>query len=167
MKSPNYPSAYPNKFDKTENIVVAEGKTVKIKFTAFNVESHSSCRYDWVQIIDGDSTVLLSKTCGTTIPAEIQSKTNNVRVIFHTDYSETRSGWKLTWSLASTGGGSNSGVVKSENYPSKYTNKLDKTYPVEVASGKRIKIRFHDIEIESHGSCAYDYVMIKVNERYS
>merc|ERR1712112_153377 len=161
LKSPNYPSEYPNKFDKTDNIEVAEGKTIKIKFTAFNVESHSSCRYDWVQIIDGDSTVLLSKTCGTTIPAEIRSKTNKVKVIFHTDHSETRSGWKLTWSLASTGGGSNSGVVKSENYPSKYPNKLDKTYPVEVASGKRIKITFNDIEIESHRRCAFDYVMIK------
>jgi len=161
LKSPNYPSSYPNKFDKTENIVVAEGKTVLIKFTAFDVESHSSCRYDYVGIIDGDSTVLLNKTCGTTIPAEIHSKTNWVKVIFHTDHSETRSGWKLTWSLTSTGGGVNSGVVKSENYPSKYTNKLDKTYPVEVASGKRIKISFDDFEIEPHYACFYDYVMIK------
>jgi len=161
LKSPNYPSEYPNEFYKREEIKVSEGKTIKIKFTAFHVESGPNCRYDWVQIIDGDSTVLLRKTCGTTIPAEIQSKTNIVRVIFHTDYSETRSGWKLTWSLVSTGGGANSGVVKSENYPSKYTNKLDKTYPVEVASGKRIKINFDDFEIESHRSCAYDYVMIK------
>jgi len=163
LKSPNYPSSYPNKLHKTENIVVSEGKTVKIKFAALDVESDPTgiCRYDYVGIIDGDGTVLLNKTCGTTIPAEIHSKTNWVKVIFHTDSWETKSGWKLTWSLVSTGGGANTGVVKSENYPSKYSNKLDKTYPVEVASGKRIKISFDDFEIESHRRCAYDYVMIQ------
>ena len=74
---------------------------------------------------------------------------------------EVRSGWKLTWTLATSTAAT--GVVKSENYPANYNNKMDKDYVIQVAAGKKIKISFNDFNIESHSSCRYDYVLITVN----
>ena len=68
-----------------------------IEFTEFNIEDHSSCDYDYLMIEDGDGTVLMEKSCGTSLPANIQSKTNVVKLIFKTDKDTTRSGWEVKW----------------------------------------------------------------------
>merc|ERR1711962_982692 len=88
--------------------------------------------------------------------SQVIAETNRVNVHFKTDYSVTKTGWRLTYSLIPA-----SGEVTSENYPENYNNDMDKTYPVEVATGKGIRITFNDFDIESHSSCDYDYVMIK------
>ena len=41
-----------------------EGLVVAIEFTAFDVESDSTCSYDHVTIENGDGTILMEKTCG-------------------------------------------------------------------------------------------------------
>ena len=69
-----------------------------IEFTEFQLEAHASCRYDWVQIIDGDGTTLLPKSCGGTVPAAIISKTGEAIVKFHSDYSVVRKGFRLQYS---------------------------------------------------------------------
>merc|ERR1711890_151490 len=96
LKSPNFPSAYTNNLDTTQTIEVAEGQKVNIKFSHLDIESHSSCAYDYITVIDGDGTVLLAKTCGGTLPTEFQSKTS----------------WRLTYTLVPM-----TGEVTSPNYP--------------------------------------------------
>ena len=49
-------------------------------------------------IEDGDGTVLMEKSCGTSLPANIRSKTNVVKLRFKTDDSEVRRGWRFMWS---------------------------------------------------------------------
>jgi len=156
LVSPNFPSNYSNHLESTMTILVEEGRRVNIEFTHLDIESHSSCDYDFITVIDDDGTVLLNKTCGSTLPPQFESQTNRVNVHFKTDYSVTKTGWRLTYSLIPA-----TGEVTSENYPENYNNDMDKTYPVEVATGKGIRITFNDFDIESHSSCDYDYVMIK------
>jgi len=96
IKSENYPSNYSNNMDKTYHVEVASGKKIKISFDDIEIESHSSCVYDYVVIKDGDRSTLL-KTCGNNKPADIISHTNKVKVIFHSDISITMRGFKLTW----------------------------------------------------------------------
>ena len=48
-------------------------------------------------ILDSNSEVLMSKTCGTTIPETI-SFTNVATLIFHSDYSVTEPGFSATLS---------------------------------------------------------------------
>merc|ERR1712112_217696 len=157
VKSENYPSNYDNDLDKTYNIEVGSGKRIKITFDDLDIENHASCDYDYVMVKDSNGAALVEKTCGTTKPGVVTSTTNKVEVIFHSDGSETRKGFKLTWVEVP----GVSGTVKSENYPSNYDNRLDKTYNIEVGSGKKIKITFDDLDIENHASCGYDYVMVK------
>ena len=76
-----------------------EGLVVAIEFTAFDVESHSTCDYDHLTIQDGDGTTLMEKRCGSSLPANtIVSTSNRVELHFKTDTGVTYSGWSVTWS---------------------------------------------------------------------
>ena len=111
VTSPNFPNNYPNNHKKTETIRVEEGFIIWLKFTAFDVESHSECRYDYLVIEDGDGTTLMEKMCGNTLPRTVVSKSNIVQLHFTTDHSKTESGWSVSWSAAKE-----PGILKND-YP--------------------------------------------------
>ena len=100
LSSPNFPSIYPNSHEKTEAILVKEGYLVKIKFVHFDVGKTFGCRGDYLEITDGDGTILMDRRCGFTLPPVIFSRTKAVFVTFRTDGQEARTGWKLEWSRA-------------------------------------------------------------------
>ena len=60
-------------------------------------ESHSVCKYDYLTMTDGDGTILMGKTCGTSSPNNITSASNVIKMVFKTDQSNTREGWSLSW----------------------------------------------------------------------
>jgi len=96
--SPNYPNNYDNGVDKEFKVNADEGHIIELWFTDFDIEPETSCRYDWVQIIDGDGTTeLLKKSCGKTKPNKVTSKTKSLTVKFHTDGSEVRKGFRAEW----------------------------------------------------------------------
>jgi len=103
VTSPNHPNNYPNNLRRTNTIEVEEGLVVVMQFTAFDVESHSTCSYDHVTIISGDGTTLMEKTCGSSLPADVTSTSNRVEIHFHTDEIESYSGWRLTWRAVTPG----------------------------------------------------------------
>jgi len=101
--SPNHPGHYPNNFKKTEMIQVEQGMVVSLDFTAFNIEYHRTCRYDHLTVMDGDGTTLMEKSCGTSLPANIRSRSNIVKLSFGTDGSVTKSGWSVRWTAVASG----------------------------------------------------------------
>ena len=105
--SPNYPEKYPNNLNKwTKRIEVEEGLVLSLKFTAFDVEDGGSkCSYDYLEIFDEKKNQLM-KSCGSSLPDPITTKTNIVDLVFVTDGSEQKTGWKITWTAMKQGGGS-------------------------------------------------------------
>merc|ERR1719500_732127 len=103
VTSPNYPNNYPNGLLKTETIQVEEGLILSLQFTAFDIESHSTCAYDHLTITDGDGTTLMEKSCGSSLPATITSRTNSVTLIFTTDDSYAKTGWSVNWTAVTPG----------------------------------------------------------------
>ena len=94
VTSPNYPDKYPNDLRNTTTIKVVKGMIVALKFTAFNVEIESwddSCPYDHLTIKDGDGSTLMEKTCGQSLPENLVSKSNVVKLYFTTDDSVAES----------------------------------------------------------------------------
>ena len=83
--------------------MVDPGLVIAITFTAFDVEADSSCRWDHLTITEGDGTPLMAKTCGSDRPPDVTSNTGTVRVIFHTNYGTTESGWRLEWTAVPPG----------------------------------------------------------------
>ena len=76
---------------------------MSLQFTAFDIESHSTCAYDHLTITDGDGTTLMEKSCGSSLPAAITTRTNIVKLVFSTDYSGARTGWSLNWTAVTPG----------------------------------------------------------------
>jgi hypothetical protein len=97
VKSPNYPQNYPVSKDEEYTISVASGSVIELTFTAFQIEADASCGYDWVQVVDGDNSVLMAKKCGTTVPGKVTSKTNKMIVKFRSDSSVVMTGFRATW----------------------------------------------------------------------
>ena len=102
--SPNYPANYPHRLGKTEVIEVQEGLVISLRFNAFDIEFHSTCKYDNLTIIDGvDGSTLMEKSCGNALPSDITSTSNIVKLVFKTDNAGTRSGWSVSWSAVTPG----------------------------------------------------------------
>jgi cubilin len=162
LQSDNHPQTYPNGQHKTYTITAPAGKVVEVEFDYFVLEAHDNCAYDYLMAKDGDGSVLMKKKCGKTKPAQFTSKTNKVTIIFHTDSSVTATGFKLSWKAVSAAAGlPTTGTIQSDNFPKSYPNNQDKTYSVTVDAGKKIEMTFAAFSVESHASCAWDYLEVK------
>ena len=77
------------------------------------VQSADPCPYDFVQVTDGDGTMLMNKSCGYMkvnesdpnflVPPNITSNTNLVTVFFSTDGTGAKTGWNLKWRAVTSG----------------------------------------------------------------
>ena len=50
VKSPNYPENYDNKKHVNVTLEVASGSIIELSFTDFDIEPHTNCSYDYVQV---------------------------------------------------------------------------------------------------------------------
>lgn len=100
ITSPNYPSNYDSSKDCQITIRFATDEIVSIKFETFNVESHSKCHYDYLALHDGSSIsspIIGSKLCGTGPAGTTMQSTGNVMTLhFHSDRSQTRTGFNIS-----------------------------------------------------------------------
>merc|ERR1719175_21163 len=159
LTSPNFPANYPLELHERKTIEVAKGNVINIHFTDLDLERP----YDYVDIIDGDGTFLghfgprhnldegvdgEGSGDGSSEGGErmITSFTEWVHVLFHTDDSESRSGWRLEWSSSPALERElpTSGHLTSPNYPGRYPNDYDSVQKIQVPEGNTIRIRFTD-----------------------
>jgi subtilisin family serine protease len=91
FQSPNYPDLYPVSYERTWCIQPANGYDATLVFDPFNTEQG----YDYVQITDGNTGVVLSNTSGTVPPPPATSSFLIVR--FTSDYIIARTGFQATW----------------------------------------------------------------------
>jgi len=171
MTSPNFPSSYPNDLHERKTIEVAKGNVINIHFTDFELESPD--QVDYLEITDGDGTLLGHFGAAHFVDnsgggprkgiqiSDLTSVTETVHVLFHTDESVTRSGWRLEWSSSSSPSSEEelptTGVLTSPNYkipdshydlPQEYPNNLDQVQKIQVPEGNTVWIRFTDFRCE-------------------
>ena len=80
LTSPSYPQKYQNYEDCFYTILRPNGTVIDISITSMDIEWHSTCYYDYLEIRDGGSeqSEVLTKLCGDEIPNPIQSTQNEV-----------------------------------------------------------------------------------------
>ena len=62
--------------------------------------SNGNCQYDYLEIYDGmsiNSTNLIGRFCGSALPENIRSVDNAVTVVFKTDASVTKGGFRAVY----------------------------------------------------------------------
>jgi len=97
VMSNNYPSNYPDNKREVYPITVDDGHVVKLTFTDLQIEEHERCEFDWLQVVDGDGTILLDRTCGDKKPPQITSKTKSVKIIFFSDSMYSGRGFRAEY----------------------------------------------------------------------
>ena len=65
-----------------------------ITFDSFDTEAGASCQYDWVEV-SYDS--FSQRYCGSSIPGPFTSTGTSMVVKFHSDGSNTRTGFSAVW----------------------------------------------------------------------
>lgn len=77
----------------------------QVAFIDFDLEPHYICAYDYVQIFNGTniSTTDNEKACLTEAPSTIKSSGDTVRIIFHSDHSVTKNGFRMIYMVDSEG----------------------------------------------------------------
>lgn len=99
-------NSYGNNMDFTMTFHPATpGSVLKVEFSAFALESHSTCNYDYLKVYNGPNTSapLLGTWCGTNSPGTIlaDNATGSLTFVFHSDISVTGSGWEASLSCLS------------------------------------------------------------------
>ena len=99
ITSPNYPSDYYALRDCQITIRFASDEIVSVTLQEFDVESHSTCKYDYLTAYDGRDintwNQIGSKMCGSRPEGMIINSTRNIMTLhFHSDHTGSGSGFK-------------------------------------------------------------------------
>ena len=74
---------------------------LKLTFDSFQLESSSTCEYDYVEVRDGSS--LQGKFCGKTVPSAKIAESGTMQVTFVSDGSVSHSGFLASYSAVPLG----------------------------------------------------------------
>ncbi len=103
LSSPNYPANYPVNVECVWTLNVPTGDTIEFVFVDFDIEAHSSCNWDYVELLDGGSvsSSSLGKFCGSSLPRirRYVSAGNQLVVKMRSDSSQTGRGFTASWKI--------------------------------------------------------------------
>ncbi|XP_033919760.1 mannan-binding lectin serine protease 1 isoform X2 [Melopsittacus undulatus] len=98
VTSADFPSPYPKSSDCLYRIKLEDGFFITLSFEdSFDVEDHPevTCPYDYIKIKAGNRE--FGPFCGEKSPGRIETQTNSVQILFHSDNSGENRGWKLSY----------------------------------------------------------------------
>ncbi|KAG2458577.1 CUBN protein, partial [Polypterus senegalus] len=161
--SPNWPNAYANNRQCIYIIRLPANEVVSLNFTHLDLESHTSCSFDYVEVRDGSSETdpLIGKYCGTSAPAPITSSSNKLWIKFKSDASVTRGGFRAIYKVACGGILSGSGQIRSPYHPNPYPHSKTCEWVITQSSGQVVTFSFESFDIEGGSTCSFDYVELR------
>lgn len=175
LTSPGYPQSY-HPSQKCEWLIQAPEpyQRIMINFNPhFDLEDRD-CKYDYVEVIDGDNAEgrLWGKYCGKIAPPPLVSSGPYLFIKFVSDYETHGAGFSIRYEVFKRGPEcsrnftSSSGVIKSPGFPEKYPNSLECTYIIFAPKMSEIILEFESFELEPDSNtpggafCRYDRLEI-------
>uniref|UniRef100_A0A3B5BIP0 CUB domain-containing protein 2-like n=1 Tax=Stegastes partitus TaxID=144197 RepID=A0A3B5BIP0_9TELE len=167
ISSPGYPQEYSNNADCTWSIHVSNTSVVTLVFLDFQLENNEGCNFDFVALFDGPTVTHrhLGKHCGTDKPPNIVTTSNQLLVVFKSDFNIGGRGFKAYYySECQQVLSDVSGNFSSPHFPNIYPNNINCHWSVTLAAGYRIKLFFPFMDLEDRNSlsdeCDYDSVAV-------
>lgn len=143
-------------------------------FADLDLEAHTECSMDYVEVFDGSDTVAsksLGRFCTSAHPALIRSSTNHVAIKFRSDISVQGRGFLLQYSTVcgNTVHGFR-GVIESPNFPNPYPHIQDCRWTIQTTKSNKINITFSHFDIErvteQSTNCSLEYVEVSYTLSY-
>ncbi|RVE57745.1 hypothetical protein OJAV_G00202370 [Oryzias javanicus] len=175
ITTPGYPHEYPANQNCRWIITAPEpSQRIILNFNPhFEIEK-LDCRYDYVEIHDGnsESADLLGKHCSNIAPAPIISSGPSLLIKFVSDYAQHGAGFSLRYEIYKTGSDcsrnftSSSGLIESPGFPDKYPHNLECFFIIVVPPSMDVTLNFLTFDLENdplpggEGECKYDWLEV-------
>ncbi|XP_053569959.1 cubilin [Bombina bombina] len=179
ISSPLWPRNYPDRSNYIWKINVDSSQIIEARILEIDIEDHARCLYDKLHIYDGPDTHfhIIGTYCGVATPPSLFSSGNVMTVQFSSDRSVNKKGFLLEWTAIETstgplptiapgacGGILRTGEVPafffSPGWPNNYPAYLDCTWVIK-APESTVELNILAVDIETHGSCNYDKLVIR------
>ncbi|XP_071347807.1 CUB domain-containing protein 2 [Trachinotus anak] len=168
ISSPGYPQEYSNNADCSWAIHVSNTSIVTLVFLDFQLENNEGCNFDFVALFDGPTVTHrhLGKYCGADKPPNIVTTSNQLLVVFKSDFNIGGRGFKAYYYSGECQQvlSAVSGNFSSPHFPSIYPNNINCHWSITLAAGYRIKLFFPVMDLEDRNSlsdlCDYDSVTV-------
>ncbi|KAK5935664.1 hypothetical protein CgunFtcFv8_021006 [Champsocephalus gunnari] len=95
--------SYPTNTRCEWTVQVGRDSSIELRFSLLSLESDHNCRYDYVELRDGNdlSSPVIGRFCGDQLPPPIKSSGNNVHILFSSDGFNNFEGFVLTFQESS------------------------------------------------------------------
>lgn len=162
LYSPGYPNEYDNNMYCFYDLSAPNEQKIVLKFLEFELEGFSpECRSDNLTVLASiDDAISYDIFCDRKLPAPLRNY-ENMALVFRTDDSLQRKGFKLSYSIYKCGGRINDTTIISSSFDKEnYDDNMNCTWIIEAPSNKKVVVKFLYIDLEYHLSCTYDYVAL-------
>lgn len=174
IETSNHPRVYGSNALCSVTLSAPESQVIDIVFETLDIEPHANCAYDSVKIYDGSdaNAPVLGVYCGQSIPPQITSTANQLFIVFKSDSSVQKTGFRMhyqykdnptdsTERACSVGGvaslNGEIGSLSSPNYGAgSYPNNSLCRWLITVPSEKLARLEFVDFGLEAGRDCKYD-----------
>ncbi|KAM6907359.1 procollagen C-endopeptidase enhancer a [Xenentodon cancila] len=169
--SEGFPNFYKPNSKCTWHITVPEGNVVQLSFRIFDLEADSQCRYDYLDVYNGNSNLVqkLGRFCGTFRPGNLISTTNTMMLEMGSDegtqgrgFVAYFSGTKPYTSDEPFCGGKMTkaqGEIKTPNWPEKkYPPGTSCSWLITAEPNMVVHVAFDKFVLEPDTYCRFDYV---------
>uniref|UniRef100_A0A384CQC0 Procollagen C-endopeptidase enhancer n=1 Tax=Ursus maritimus TaxID=29073 RepID=A0A384CQC0_URSMA len=173
VASEGFPNLYPPNKECIWTITVPEGQTVSLSFRVFDLEQHSACRYDALEVFVGSATSgqRLGRFCGTFRPAPLVAPGNQVTLRMTADEGTGGRGFLLWYSGRATSGTEHQfcggrlekaqGTLTTPNWPeSDYPPGISCSWHIIAPPDQVISLTFGKFDLEPDTYCRYDSVSV-------
>lgn len=77
---------------------------IKLHFESFSLEEGPDCMFDYIEIFDGsrDTDPKFGRWCSSNVPPDTISTANAMLIVFKTDFSGNRAGFKAKYEIGNS-----------------------------------------------------------------
>ncbi|XP_023261050.1 uncharacterized protein LOC111654319 [Seriola lalandi dorsalis] len=95
--------SYPTNARCEWTVHVQKGSSIELRFSLLSLESDHNCRYDYVEVRDGDdlSSPVIGRFCGDQLPPPVKSSGNFLHILFTSDGYNNFDGFVITFQESS------------------------------------------------------------------
>uniref|UniRef100_A0A673M776 CUB domain-containing protein n=1 Tax=Sinocyclocheilus rhinocerous TaxID=307959 RepID=A0A673M776_9TELE len=168
--SPNWPNNYAHNRQCIYIIRMPRSELVALNFTHMDLETHSGCLFDFVEVRDGtgETDPLIGKYCGTTLPAPILSTTNGLWICFKSDSSVSHAGFRAMYEIVECENTfcvnrtlSGTGQIRTPLHPDPYPHNKVCEWVINQPEGYVVTLNFLTFDVEGSSTCAFDHVEVR------